>query len=412
MEPNVLTAVNSSPVTAFASGMQQAPKSGSARAKEVSDLFIQTLSSAEPPSHWGPSFALEDLRVDLEKLLTPEDVSLLTKTREAPEFYVVGQGHYHTVFGHQRFPKVVFKIFNLDKAKSHLVAAQKASTTACKIHKCWVQIPGSMVIECGDKGVYIEEKLPLENPNLSSEIWDRIVTHYYSSNATEQFKSNMHLMIEHIQKLIIEVGYWDVSAANLPAMRTDGQGVCGIDFENIPSVPKPEQLGTGFDRLAIMIPIEPTIKKNREQLDAGIPNFSSIESSPERREEIFEHSLTYRLQYIKTVHKALTVYDACEDANKERNAELRKELNYAPIKDKKALLKKLYSRLDYKRDEVLISEQRMLRIQPWELMADGYTLDGFATLLNFLQENRKIVAWIRYEGLNSSSECSTYTIFF
>src|SRR5262249_19071226 len=57
----------------------------------------------------------------------------------------------------------------------------------------------------------------------------------------------------HIQILIEQVGFWDVGDHNLPEVRSDGQGVCGTDFENVDL--DLATVSDGLERLAKMVPV-------------------------------------------------------------------------------------------------------------------------------------------------------------
>lgn len=167
-------------------------------------------------------------------------------------------------------------------------------------------------------------------------------------------------MIEQIQRIIVEVGYWDVSAGNLPIILQDGKGFGCLDFENIKNERLDEQVTTGLTRLAFMIPIPTVIDRAKERLAEGFANLDDKDSTIEKRKASFEESVTVLLQQLSSRLEALDAYEACVDAESDRKRE-RSKICYPPkqLKDKRQLANEVlvYHLAEYK-NAILISEKK------------------------------------------------------
>jgi hypothetical protein len=392
------------------------PEYPSARAKQVSERFVGYLSqkNALPIStlHKKPQLISKEKKAELIEIFK-RTVDELSEKRPNSEFYLVGKGKHHAVWGHAKYPKIVFKLMaHEDAAKQEKVACQSLEVTQ-QIEHCWVQIPRATLFEINQFSVYVEEKLPLAlNMEEHREFWARVISHYQSSNATASFKSNFENMIEHISILIEKVGFWDVGYHNLPEVRADGKGVCGTDFENINSDLR--NLPEGLFRLASLVPIPPFSKSLAIKYETYVPllharalEMYEQEKSwgyiKEPKQEIimqkFHLEQAEKKDGLKALQTALAYYDEKGWFHGAEAIPDSPDLGYLGAKEQilaNFLINKFQESLQETTAKQCLSERRCLHVQPGGCLEcpDVYTHEGFLKVLETLRDQGLAISWV------------------
>lgn len=390
----------------------------SSQAKLVAERFISTLSTVESPSSWATSHAFELIssgeREILAAILTPEIVENLQKGHkpEGTSFYIVGQGSRNIVWGHPRYPNIVFKLMDPDAANSQIRTAKKTFEVTREMNNCWIQIPKTSSVNAGKITAYIEERLPLGLDIFQhEEFWARILLHYQSTKSSNLFRTNLETLISQVQILIERVGFCDIIYRNLPEVRIDGTGVCGTDFENVELTPKSKT--DGLRRLARMVPVVSQVSNIIESYKKELPHLLVNENvvrnkwsqdfsqpTPEEVCQEFHLSLERKKEKLKALQDAIQIYDErryvtgdeeilpCDLSDLDEDEKILAQNLLTGIAEELSKQKNCQKRT--------ISLRRRLCVQPGSSInnyASHYTRERFLKVLNILKKQGIVISW-------------------
>lgn len=410
----------------------------SERAKQVSDCFVGYLSQKDalPVStlHKKPEIISAEKKAGLLKIFNYAVVDHLYDSYRQPseEFYLVARGKHYTVWGHTKYPKLVFKLMPHEKADKQKEVACKSREVTRGLTHSWVQIPRADSFKVGGISVYVEEKLPIGlGFEEHKEFWARVISHYQSSNATESFKSHFENLIEHINVLIDKVGFWNVGYNNLPEVRFDGKGVCGTGFSNIDFELK--NLPNGLSRLASLVPISPFLETLSAMYEEQVPFLHKQALDLYEREKVgnylkepkqeeimqkFHLEQAEQRDALEALQTALAFYDkkawvhgaeAIPDSTDLTGLETNEQIlaNY--------LIKKFQGQLKKTETKQCLSKRRSLHVQPGICRGcpDAYTREGFLKVLKALKEQALVVSWYDNFAYKTAFESDpSYTSYF
>lgn len=417
----------------------------STKVKRIVNLFIAALNDENNPPTW-PSFHTSTLisgeeREGIKTILTKEVVESLRNDKEAGSCYRVGRGKHNIVWGHHNYPNIVFKIMKLEDATKQELVAKKALETAREMKQSWVQIPRATSIEVDTIAVYVEERLPL-NLNLveHQEFWVRVITHYQSSSSP-LFRQNLTTLIQQIQNLIEKVGFWDVGYHNLPEIRTDGIGVCAVDFENVDL--DGQNRIEGIERLATLFPVSPLVDGLSTKYEENIPEIYKKElkryeetmnmykqwqlniNLPLPSQESIKRQFELKLQTKQAELLARQTAILCYDERGYKGHEPLPKINIKDLSEltesERILAQELAKKIASKDDDKKVSliEKRYIYWQPGCLghSAAYYTRDAFLKMLKTLQDKGIVISWhddypYYQEDPIRDPKMVSYTIYF
>ncbi len=385
----------------------------SAKAKQVAERFIASLSMLESPPIWTPPDAPELLRQEdrerLIEILDPDTIEKLqNETPEGTGFYLVGKGSHNRVWGHPNYPNLVFKLMDREKTDKQVHVAKKSQEVVREIKNCWIQIPRTTSIDAKTTTIYVEERLPLSlGFQEHQEFWARILTYYQSPACSDLFKINLHQLIGQIQLLIERVGFWDVGYHNLPEVRTDGTGVCGTDFENIDLDLK--NVAEGLQRLAYLVPVAPLrdsiIKRHEQEVPSLLAremknHADGVKYVAEKTFQNFHSLLELKNEKLEALQSAIKVYDERGYVAGEEEISCCADLSSLDAQEK-ALAQALLASIQKdhsanKQRNVCLSDKRYVYLQPGSCgrgYNKYYTRDRFLKVLNLLKEQNIVISW-------------------
>jgi len=412
----------------------------SVQAKQVAERFVGYLSQKDalPVStyHKKPQPISEETKKELLKIFNKTVVEhLLNKNSPSEEFYIVGKGKHHTVWGHTKYSKIVFKLMAPEDADKQEKVACASREVTQQIEHCWVQIPRSTSFNVDQVSIYVEEKLPLAlGYEAHQEFWARVIAHYQLSSATDSFRSNFENLIEQIDILIHKVGFWDVGYHNLPEVRVDGKGVCGTDFENIDLDLK--QLPEGILRLANLVPIPPFLTSLAVKYEKQVPflhekalEIYEMEKEWEWIQEPKQETIMQKFHLIQAekrealqaLQTALAYYDEKKFISETENVPEAVDFTSLTLTEQilaNYLIKKFRENIQESETKQCISVRRYATVQPGVSIGcpEAYTREGFLKVLEFLKDQTLVISW--YDDFNYQAACRlnlsyvSYSIYF
>lgn len=394
--------------------IKESPKRPSEKAKHLAQLFISNMGKEIleqlPIKSEGPLLSEED-RKQILNIFTPEIIEKLSDDNLFPGFYLVGKGHYHRVWGHEKYPDLVFKLMDQEAAKKQESVAQMMFQKT-QGNGSLIQIPRATRIDTEtETSIYIEDLLPLcLNSDEHKEFWARVLTHY-QSNSSDSFKTNLGTLIDQITNLVCTTGFWDVGIHNLPEVRKDGKGVCGTDFDNVNLLGK--HIALGLENLANTFPISPLVDgivSNYKQeypklLEDEIKNYEEwVKHLPKLKKPTtdkihwdFKIKLEVQNEHLKALQEAIQYYDQKKYQSGSESIPSCDLFSFQEVEQ--AIAKDLLSRIDIKllknQDaKTTISNNRSIHYQPFvETALKLSQIDSLLRVLNSLKEQKILVSW-------------------
>lgn len=400
------------------------------RAREVAERFVNYLSQKDALPLCTKLEAQLISREEKQKLLkifTPHVIEKLQNREPCKEFYLVGRGIHRTVWGHEHYPELVFKLMTPKEASKQKEVARRSRNLTKKLEHCWVQIPRTASFEIDEISVYVEETLPLVLDFCEhQEFWARVIMHYQSTGVSESFKTNLEGLIRQIETLIKRIGFWDIGYHKLPEVRSDGRGICGTSFGNVNFTRK--NLAEGLTRLAHLVPISPIVDslvaEYQEQIQSALAsNDKSEKEDPMSREEgimqQFQTGLEEKRKELRSLQLALATYD--------KNAWCRDRAFISELDASKLdadeqilanhLIRECESHFESVEAEGCLSVKRNLHIQPGVSVRMSYTRERFLKVLDILKEQHLVISWHDDYAIQANSPQQnfarvSYSIYF
>lgn len=398
-------------------GNPKVSKIPSKKIKEILERFIDNLSKEEFSPSWKSR--LQNLLVTekdkerLQKIFTKETCEKLReKDSKIGDIYFIGAGKHNKVWGHKGFPSLVFKIMGSEKADHQFLIAKKAGELVQKTDKSLIQIPKADVIEILDfnRKVYIEEKLSLNlNMREHEEFWARLLMYYESEKASKTFKENIENLFTQIRRFT-EMGFWDIGYHNLPEILSNGEGACGVDFENVNL--SDGQSIEGLERLAGLAPIPPLVDKTVIVYKNCIPKILEKEIqrynesgligllSKPTEESIFKEfyiSLANKKRCLEACQKALISYDDRSYLTGDEEGIKTPDLSEFSEEEKliaEALLKRIEEYISCnKNDSTPLTKKRWVSWQPGTAFNMTKNEKFLRHVLEKLEQQGVVVAW-------------------
>jgi hypothetical protein len=230
----------------------------------------------------------------------------LLKKKSAGKFIYLSKGSSHLVFTHQQFPQWVFKRMRSSTAKDQEGFVRKAIELINRFNLFCIRIPPGTTLSLEDPNsvkydvetLYIEERLPIGLSTAEyEELYDRLLS-YFSTVATDTFRTNFEKMIRQASLFIQKSNYWDVGPHNGPLLNTEtGSEFLFIDFEQ-----QGDGLSIHNSPLDALLELFPH-PKIRESLTALHPSLDALSKFVSEQLKEYE-----RMHLLKA--RALSVWDS------------------------------------------------------------------------------------------------------
>lgn len=326
--------------------------------------FDQVLNHQIKQKYFKPGTQPEEMN------LTDEEKKFFAKFHRVAEEKT--QNLNSQIWEHEDFPKIIFRPY-LDKedSENRYRVREHLQDIVQNMNGSWIQLPQVLVRD--EPGLlYVEERLSLFfDYDERNEFWARILSHYQSPQANENFKANFKKLMMQFKDLIVEQGYGDVHI-DYPRIRKDGMGICIKNFENLNLDLREEKLRCFMKTFPVQALIEEVIGFND-------PTIYKKEN-----------------QQLKVLQAALTEYDKREYVT---GYEEVPELDASAMSlSEKALaelyIEKIKDELEVKKDQKKCFNCRNIFIQAFHnKIHQNHNPEQVLKVLRMLQEQKIVISW-------------------